>query len=316
MAESGYVLPAPEMVSMTGEAARKIIGCGSGDAALVYLYIVQSGGRYDALDCARHTGRTAEQLERAYAVLERLGLVTPSAPPKPERPEEIPEYTTEDVKRELENGEDFRYLAGEVERTMGRLLSGDELVKLYGIYDYAELPSEVIALLVRYCVSDVQRRTPGRRPSMRYIEKAALAWRREGIFSIEAAEHYVEREAERRSAYAEFARAMNVRDRLLSDTERRYVDSWREMGFGAEAIAIATDRTLTQTGKRGMPYMDKIVRSWHAKGLHTPEEIERGDSFAGPRPASGGRNQNPKNTAVTRADAEKNRAALRRIREG
>ena len=49
------------------------------------------------------------------------------------------------------------------------------------------------------------------------------------------------------------------------------------MGFGPEALALAADRTLTNTGALKWKYMDSIVNSWHKKGLHTVPEIEKGD---------------------------------------
>lgn len=315
MANGNYVLPAPEKIEITGEAARKLIGCGSGDAALTYLYIMQAGGRFDCKDCASHTGRTVSQIESAYAVLENLGLVTKRGvkETEPERPEEVPQYTTEEIQRELKNGESFKRLVDEVQRTLGRLLSGDELQRLFGFYDYLELPCEVIVLLVRYCISESQRRGSGRMPTFRYMEKVAYTWRREGIFTIEAAESYIERESARRDTYGEAAKAMRIRDRLLTDSEKKYVDSWLALGFTMGAIAVAADRTITQTGKLGMRYMNSIMNSWHGKGLHTQEEIERGDSYA---VRSGGRNAPPQHTEVTARDAEKNREALKRIKEG
>ena len=50
------------------------------------------------------------------------------------------------------------------------------------------------------------------------------------------------------------------------------------MGYGAEALAIAYDRTVVGTGKLAWAYMDKIVKSWYEKKLFTSAEIEKGDS--------------------------------------
>lgn len=317
MPNSNYVLPSPETVSMTGEAARRLIGCGSGDAALVYLYILHSGGRYDIADCAARTGRSEEQIDSAYAVLANLGLVAKIAGPavKPERAEEIPQYRTEDIEREMENGEAFPKLVAEVTRTLGRMLSGDDLLKLFGIYDYLALPPEVIVQLVSYCVSEVQRSSPGRIPTMRFIEKVAFNWEREGIFSLDAAESYIENQAERSSAYREFAEAMGIRSMMLSATQKKYVDSWRARGYGADAIAIAADRTVTQTGKLSMKYMDSIISSWEKKGLRKISEIQSGDSYAGPKKTEN-KGAKPQQMGATRTDMEKNRQALKKIKEG
>jgi DNA replication protein DnaD len=57
------------------------------------------------------------------------------------------------------------------------------------------------------------------------------------------------------------------------------------MGFSPEAVSIAYDRTVLKTGALKWPYLNSILKSWHQKGLHTPEEIETGDgsSAAPPR---------------------------------
>jgi DNA replication protein DnaD len=58
-----------------------------------------------------------------------------------------------------------------------------------------------------------------------------------------------------------------------------------DMGYGLEELVIAGDRTMTQTGRLHWKYMDSIVRSWDKKGLHTAQEIEKGDQ----RPSRGAR---------------------------
>lgn len=289
MSDGRFVLPAPESVTMTGEAARRLIGCGSGDAALVYIYILHAGGRFDPEDAALRTGRTLAQIEAAMGVLTSLGLVTgEAASPAPLKPKEPPRYTSEDISREMERGEAFKALVNEVQSALGGLLSPEDLIRLFSIYDYNGLPPEVILMLVTYCKEEMRRRYgPGRVPTMKYIEKTAFSWEAEGIFSLEAAEAYLRRISERRGAYSDFTAALGIKDRQLTATERKYVDGWLELGFGPEAAAIACDRTVVKTGRLTWRYMDSIMKSWHSKGLHSPEEIEKGDSFGPARPNGG-----------------------------
>ena len=147
MSEGRFVLPETETVTMSGEAAKKLIGCGSGDAALVYIYILRAGGRFDLDDCALATGRSPAQIEGAMNVLSRLGLVSREDGAKREtRPvdAEPPKYTSEDIKRELENGESMiteggsmAWMSPNMEMTtsgggsfgaaMGRLFSGERI---------------------------------------------------------------------------------------------------------------------------------------------------------------------------------------------
>lgn len=314
MSRGDYVLPAPEEVRMTGDAARRLVGCGSGDAALVYLYILSSGGRYDVDDCAMRTGRTAKQVSDAMGVLRRLGLVngetSESRQGKLERADELPQYTTEDVMREMQNGEEFPHLVSEVQGLLGRKLSGQELISLMGIYDYLKLPPEVIMMLTAHCRDELNRRYgPSRRVTMGYLEKTAYRWEREGIFSIETADAYLKGLAERREGYTRFARSLGIRDRLLTATEMRYVDAWRALGFGPEAAEIAYDRTIVNTGKLSWTYMDGIMNRWHAAGIHTPEEIAARDTWHAPTP--GKPSAGKPAASVTEDDLER----LRRLRE-
>ena len=46
------------------------------------------------------------------------------------------------------------------------------------------------------------------------------------------------------------------------------------MGFDDEAIEAALDRTLTNIGTLKWPYMNGILKNWHAKGLHDAAAIE------------------------------------------
>ncbi|MGX8698713.1 MAG: DnaD domain protein, partial [bacterium] len=119
------------------------------------------------------------------------------------------------------------------------------------------------------------------------------------IFSVDAAEAYLKTLSERREGYLAFANALDIRDRGFSESEKRYVDAWRTMGFTPEAAALAYDRTLVQTGKRSWGYMNSILKRWHAAGLHDPEEIEKKDTYQKPERGKAQPGAKPGETPVT-----------------
>ena len=41
---------------------------------------------------------------------------------------------------------------------------------------------------------------------------------------------------------------------------------------------MAYERTCENTGALKWAYMNSILKSWHENGLHTPQEIARGDT--------------------------------------
>ncbi|MBR2832646.1 MAG: DnaD domain protein [Oscillospiraceae bacterium] len=295
MPDSRFYLPGAETVTLTGAVVDKLVRRGDGDAALLYIYILKTRAVPSLEEAAAALGRTPEEIESSMRVLRSIGLVMGGDPetPPPVQKDELPEYTAEDIRRELKNGSEFAVLADEVQKCLGKLLSSDDLMKLFGIYDSLGLPPEVILQLVNYCIAESRRRTGGGHlPTMRYIEKAAYEWERQGIFSLEAAEDYIRAMEKRRSAAYEVRRAMGIADRAPSASEKRYVNTWLSMGFTPGAIAIAYERTVDQTGRLAWRYMDSIIMNWHMKGLHTPEEIGMKDAPRGQRRAqqpTGGR---------------------------
>lgn len=277
-----YVLPAPERLSMSLADADKLLAAASGDAALLYIYILRCGGRLDPEQARQELG-LGDRLDAAMAVLAEAGLIqarkgSGKRPPLREREDAPPNYTVADVKARVDAGSDFSLLLEEVAKRLGRVLSGGDMTILFGIYDYLGLPTEVILLLISWCVQEQERRYgAGKKPSLRQIEKEAYLWARNELFTLDAAERHLAALEERRSRSGEVRRLLGIRERPLSPTEEKYVMSWLEMGFPGEAILEAYDRTILNKKELVWPYMNRILESWHKKGLHSLSEISAGD---------------------------------------
>lgn len=320
MPEKRFVLPAPETVAIPGEAADRLISCGNGRAALLYLFILKNRGAFSEEEAAGALRWTPAAVESAMETLASLGLVAgegAKAPPARKIPEteprdELPEYTAADMSRLMGGGGAFPGLVSEVQRRLGKILSSDDLLKLLGIYDGLGLPPEVILILVSYCIGETATKYGGRLPTMRYIEKAAYTWEREGIFSIEEAEEYLKRTEARKSAVGEISAVLQIRGRELTKTERGYVCGWIGMGFSPEVVEAAYDKTVLKTGKLSWGYLNSILKSWHEKGLYTLREIEaREKDFS---TAGGAKNPYPgKNAPVGDAPTSESIERLERL---
>ena len=312
-----FVLPGPETVTISGNNIEKLIRSGDGDAALLYLYVLKSRGGADLRGASEELARSEAEISASMSVLNRLGLVRweESFPPEPD---ELPEYTAADIKREINVGSAFALLVQEVQRSLGKILASADLIKLFGIYDSLGLPPEVILQLITHCISESRRRYGGERiPTMRYIEKAAYTWEREGVFSLERAEEYLKNLELKRSIESEIKKSLQIKDRELTSTERKYIDEWVSMGFPADCIEIAYDRTLIKTGKLTWNYMDSIIKSWHGKNLHTTDEIHNKDGWKGASAQKAdASSKKPDLSAPQTADVERMKRLLDKIKEG
>ena len=271
--------------AVSREEAQRLIAAHDGDVALLWLFLRQSpGGTLE--DAARALCRTRAELEAASEKLQRLlptgtGPVKGSAckekeaaPPIPEPAQELPQYTSEDLVQR--SREDARWigLLTEAQRVLGRKLNSSELKMLFGLYDYLALPPEVLMVLLHYCVANAPSGNP---PSMRFIEKEGYAWANREIMTLEQAEEYIGESQRQKEALGRTAKLLNIAGRPLSSSEKKFLLAWFGMGFGEEAIELAYDRTVTNTGSLKWKYMDGILKSWHKKGLHAPEEIRDKD---------------------------------------
>ena len=278
------------ILAMDARAAERLVAAGSGDGALLYLWLLGRGGKLDPAQARKALNWDQGRLESAAAALRDMGLsdgrteAEPAPPPAPEGP---PEYTAADITRELEQaGSPFPGLVGEVQRRLGKLLSTADLKSLYTVYDYLALPPEVICLLVNWCVEESRRKYgPGRMPRMGEVQRGAFRWKRLGVDTAQAADAYLKRQELYRTREGEILKLLDLPLRPLVDKERKKVQAWTDMGFDDQALRLAYEKTVYKKQKMDWDYMNGILCGWHKKNLHTLAEIEAGDA---PRRRSAG----------------------------
>ena len=273
---AGYVLHLSEEENITLSAAvtRRLIDGGDGDAALLYLCLLRHRGSASPETLCAELHWDDARRTAAEAALARMGLVSaPKAPPPPPpQPAERPSYTREDVARKLENDAGFSSLLREVERKLGPL-SSPSVGKLLGLYEDLGLPIDVLYLLVNHCIEQhAAQYGAGRLPTMRQIEQEGYAWAHRGLLSTAAANDYLCRLRERRQKYPAYMAVLQLGERRLSPGEEKYLAAWVDMGFPAETVALAYDKTVLRCHEFKWSYCNGILKKWHEKGLHTPEE--------------------------------------------
>lgn len=277
---SGYILREEEKcIAIPTAAAERLITAGSGDAALLYLELQRLNAGVTAQQLMQRLRWSQLRLCAAEAELQRLGLLPAPAERRPlEPPEERQVYTTDDLTRMLQGDGEFRMLVPQVEEKLGKKLKTADLQILAGLYDDLGLPADVLYLLVNHCVTRSERRYgPGRRPTLRQIEKEGYYWARLGLFDQESAAAYLKTCARRDEEMGRYMRVLGLGERRPVESEERYIRSWMDKGFDAETVAMAYDKTVLYKKELNWRYLNGILRRWDEQGWHTAEEVRQGD---------------------------------------
>lgn len=152
---------------------------------------------------------------------------------------------------------------------------------------YLGLPGDVISLLVCYCKERARKRGSLRNPSLRTIEKEAYQWAEQGIDTLEAASAYIQTQNQRESQMTSLMSLLQIRGRNLTAAEERYAGAWLTMGFDADAIREAYERTCLNTGGLNWAYMNKFSPAGSRPGSIPWSRSRAGDQKNLPKGASG-----------------------------
>ncbi|MCD7929098.1 MAG: DnaD domain protein, partial [Clostridiales bacterium] len=144
-----------DAVALSTAMVDKLLRKGSGDATLLYLYLLRHDGFYDPEEAGRTLQWERARLDGALLHLDELGVQTgESQPPFPApvpKKEDAPEYTREDLAQAIsDQSSDFPALLEEVERKFGAKLPDKDIRTLLELFDHLGLPAEVLLLLINW----------------------------------------------------------------------------------------------------------------------------------------------------------------------
>jgi len=193
-----------------------------------------------------------------------------------EIPTQRPKKLSEELMGELmRNDPDVTILMQESQSCLGRTLSVSETEKLIAIYEYEELPIEVILLALAYSKPKVPTNTV-----VNYTEKVVRNWHKDGIVTTERAEKYLSMLDSRDRNYAKIAKLTESSVSDFKYRDRKFIDRWFEdFGFGTDVI----EQAYLRSDDKGIPYMHAILKDWHAKGFNNVADTRTEISNAQPK---------------------------------
>ena len=178
-----------------------------------------------------------------------------------------PSYTASEIDAAASVNEQIDFMFKQAEKTLGRLLSTNDLELLYSFVDWLGLPVEVVTMLLNYAAKLGKT-------DKRYLETLAIDWAEREINTVDAVESFMKEMEEIHSAERQIRSILGIYDRALTQTEKKYIKLWTEKKISAELISEAYERTVNSTGKLSFAYMNTILNSWSESGISTKEQIK------------------------------------------
>ncbi len=191
--------------------------------------------------------------------------LTPSEPkheiPKPSETK----LSMKEVQQIKESDSAVAHVFSEAERLLGKTFTSSDSETIVWLISYAGIAPEVLITVIAYCASINKK-------NFFYIRKTALEWLENGIDTIEAAEERMRALEEAKSWEGEVKRVLEIYGRSLVSKEKEFCESWRLYSISPELIHLAYEKCIEKTARLSFPYINKILLSWHQKGIKTVAE--------------------------------------------
>jgi DnaD/phage-associated family protein len=267
-------------VTIRPQDVAKLMRSGNGRACLYYLCALSSG-QSSVPAVAQMLGWSKEEAFAARTALEAIGLCSPQCDRPPDN-DNLPAYTPQEINEVIDGDAAFKSLIEYTKLRLNKLLTPTDMRTLLGLYNYLGMPAGVLMLLISYTVEHVRkRRGEAARVGMSQIESEGFYWHRHGITTELAAEEYIRQKSDDDKKIQSLARLLNIRDRMPTPTEEKYLAKWAGFGMDNEVVYSAYDKTVINTGSLKWSYMNSILEDWHSKGIRKTADIGEKD-----RPAS------------------------------
>ena len=269
----------------------------SGKSVKVLLYILKNKiTDIDFSSVGEAVGITAEDAEDAVSYWQQVGvLYTEGNSPAEVHASEkvtVPVQTStaaaqlaheksakmispEEIADRINNSEDVKFLFSAAESTLGKILNYTEQRSILWLHDYYDISPDILLMIM-----DFSKQI--NRYSIKYIEEIAKTWHENNITTHEQASREIIALKNYYSLEGQIAAKLEL-NRTLTPTEKKFVKEWSEKGISLDLIIYSYEKTIDSIGKVKFSYMNKILSSWHEKGISTvaaarSESKERSES--------------------------------------
>ena len=243
----------------------------SGESLKVLLIIFSEENNLSSHEIATKLDLTISQVEdslrfwksKEIIIITEKNKVTLSAK-KPS----ASQISSEELKAARKEDKYINMLFKQSEQLYSRPLKPMERRTLLYIYEFYNLPIDVILMVIDFCI----RYNKPPRQILSICEKMSD----NNITTHERAEKEIQLLTEKYTIESQVRHCFGIYDRKLSANEKNLINKWfLEYNFRINMIRLAFNRCIDSIGKLSFQYINKILFNWQKENIRTPEDLEK-----------------------------------------
>ena len=192
----------------------------------------------------------------------QVAEVVNNEPSKPSKP------SAAEIVTRIEESPEIGLLFNEAQQKLGKTIGYDGQCTLLLLHDHYGLPTEVLFMMIDYCVSIGKS-------NYAYLEAVGRDWGTREIDTLEKAAEQITILKNSNTLWKEFAQNAGITNPRPTVKQTEYLRKWSsEWKFSINMILLAYEEMANHTSKLSMAYIDKILMNWYNKGYKKPADIE------------------------------------------
>lgn len=243
----------------------------SGESLKVLLTIFGEENNLTPCEIATKLDLTISQVEDAFRFWKSKEIINVSEKSKTVLSIKKPsasQISSEELKRAKKENKYINMLFKQSEQLYSRPLKPMERRTLLYIYEFYNLPIDVILMVIDFCI----RYNKPPRQILSICERMSD----NNITTHEQAEKEIQMLTERYNIESQVRHCFGIYDRKLSVNEKNLINKWFvEYNFRINMIRLAFNKCIDSIGKLSFQYINKILSNWKKENIKTPEDLEK-----------------------------------------
>ncbi len=250
---------------------KKYINEVSGESLKVLLMIFSEENNLSPYEIATKLDLNISQVEDAFRFWKSKEIINISEKNNSSLSAKKPsasQISSEELKEAKKEDKYVNMLFKQSEQLYSRPLKPMERRTLLYIYEFYNLPIDVILMVIDFCI----RYNKPPRQILSICEKMSD----NNIITHEQAEKEIQLLTEKYNIESQVRHCFGIYDRKLSVNEKSLINKWFvDYNFKINMIRLAFNRCIDSIGKLSFQYINKILLNWKKENIKTPEDLEK-----------------------------------------